>query len=82
MLCEVLPGAIVMVDALRSVGWYVGVNVLDTLYVWYPASGVAPVQAVEYTSVASVPVAVPNPWLGLFCSGLQKSVAAKPTIRK
>ena len=54
---------------------------LDTLNVWYPASGVAPVQAVEYTSVASAPVAVPNAWFGLFCSGVQKSVADNPTIR-
>ena len=75
MLWEVLPGAIVMVEAFRSDGRYV--PTLPMLRnVAAPASGVTPVHVTPYISVAGAPVAVPNPALGLpkkllnGCSGL------------
>ena len=58
MLCEVEPGAIVMVEALRSVGAYIPTD--DKFrYVAEPVSGVAPVHVTPYMSVAGAPVAVP-----------------------
>jgi hypothetical protein len=45
MLCEVDAGAMVIADAFRSVGLYVGLMALSNLYVDAPASGDVPDQA-------------------------------------
>ncbi len=72
-----LAGAMVIVDALRSVGVYVPVLALN---VNAPLSGVTPTQVVPYRSLAGAPVAVPNAWFGELAIGAKKSVAVKPCI--
>ena len=58
MDCEVLPGAIVMVDAFRSVGLYAVIDVTG-LYVAEPLSGVVFDHRFAYRSVSGAPDVVP-----------------------
>ena len=64
MLCDVLPGAIVMVEALRSVGIYAVIPDIG-LYVADPLSGVVFDQALPYRSVNGAPDVVPPATAGL-----------------